>query len=105
MNTDEKRTYLKSYKVQHLKLRRMKEMMDMCPENKEKYQKEYIHTLNLRNKIEEEIDGVDGAVLTEILSQKYICGRSLEQISFAMNYSKRQIERLHLKALDMLKIS
>ena len=45
------------------------------------------------------IDAVDGGILSEILSQKYICGRSLEEIGYLINYSKRQTERLHIKAL------
>ena len=37
---------------------------------------------------------------SEVLAQKYLCGRSLDETAEILNYSKRQIERIHLKALE-----
>lgn len=105
MNIDEKRTYLKKYRVQQSKINRMKEMLVECPEKTEAYLSAIKQARDIRDKIEREIEAVDGSLLSEILFQKYICCKSVEQIGLDMNYSKRQIERLHLKALNNLKIS
>lgn len=105
MSIDEKRTYLKKYRVQQSKINRMQEMLVECPEKTETYLMAIKGARDIRDKIEQEIEAVDGSLLSEILFQKYICCKSVEQISLDMNYSKRQIERLHLKALDNLKIS
>ena len=100
MEIEEKKIYLKKYRVLQSKIERMREMIRLCPENAEKYAVKINESIELRDKIEREIDLVDGDVLSEVLSQKYICGKSLEQISYMINYSKRQVERLHLRALD-----
>ncbi len=102
MNIDEKRSYLKMYRVLFSKIKRLREMLAMFPERKDEYNEEISKTLAVRNKIEDAINAVDGSIMTEILSQKYICGRSLEEIGRIINYSKRQTERLHLRALQKL---
>lgn len=94
-----KRDYLKSYRVLLAKIRRFTEMADINPENAEKYKQGITLARKQRDAIEEKIDRVDGSILSEILSQKYICGKSFEEIAYNMCYSKRQVERLHLKAL------
>ena len=99
MSVDEAREYLKRYRLLQAKIIRMEQMMSECPEKREKYRKELNLAISLRDGIEDSIDAVDGAILSEILSQKYICGRSLEEIGYLINYSKRQTERLHIKAL------
>lgn len=105
MTVDEKKEYLKRYKVLLSRVRRLKEMISLIPEHAELYRKKIAESIKLRDKIEDEIDRVDGGVLTEILSQKYICGKTLEEIALGICYSKRQTERLHLKALQRLCIS
>ncbi len=105
MEFEEKKNYLGLYRILQAKILRLGEMMDTQSDNAEKYLKQRENARAMRNKIEDDIDAVDGGLLTEILSQKYICGRSLEEIAFMTNYCKRQIERLHLKALDRLVIS
>lgn len=105
MNIEEKRTYLKKYRVQQSKINRIQEMLIECPEKTEFYLTAIKDAREIRDKIEREIEEVDGSLLSEILFQKYICCKTVEQISLDMNYSKRQIERLHLKALNNLKIS
>lgn len=46
--------------------------------------------------------GVSDAVLREVLQRKYIEFQSLEQIAVGMNYSYRQVRRLHGKALAQI---
>ncbi len=99
MSVDEAREYLKRYRLLQAKITRLEQMLSECPEKREKYLKELNLAISLRDGIEDSIDAVDGGILSEILSQKYICGRSLEEISYLINYSKRQTERLHIKAL------
>lgn len=100
MTVEEKREYLKNYRIQYAKIRRLKEMMEICPDKKDKYLLEIKSARKLRDRIETEIENVDGGILSEILSLKYMCGKSLEEISYEMNYCKRQIERLHIRALE-----
>ncbi len=99
MNVETAREYLKRYRLLQAKITRLEQMLSECPEKREKYLKELNSAITLRDGIEDSIDAVDGGILSEILSQKYICGRSLEEIGYLINYSKRQTERLHIKAL------
>ncbi len=103
MTIDEKRTYLNLYRLQQVKIERIRELMFKNPDRREKYKATLHRAERLRDKIEDEIDAVDGALLTEILSQKYLCGKSLEQTAERLNYSKRQVERLHITALEKFK--
>lgn len=97
---DEKKNVLKQYRVLQTKIQRLETMMEKFPEKADKYRVLITNCKRLRDSIEDRIDAVDGNILSEILSQKYICGRSLEEISYYLNYSKRQTERLHLRALE-----
>ena len=99
MSVDDAREYLKRYRLLQAKITRLEQMMSENPEKREKYREELHNTIALRDIIEDSIDAIDGGILSEILSQKYICGRSLEEIGYLINYSKRQTERLHIKAL------
>ena len=76
----------------------------MCPENDKRYSGEIKKCIAERDGIENDINRVDGGILTEILSLKYMCGKTLEEIAFDICYSKRQTERLHLKALKAIKV-
>lgn len=105
VNLDEKREYLKRYRVLAARAGRMREMAKLCPENTERYNCDIKETIQLRDNIEKAVNAIDGGVLTEILSLKYICGKSLEEISFSIGYSKRQTERLHIRALQRLCIT
>ena len=48
----------------------------------------------------EKIEKTDGGLLSEILYLKYVLGKTVPEISFTINYSERQTERLHRLALD-----
>ena len=50
--------------------------------------------------LEAKIEALPDDNLREVLYNKYILGQTLEEISFTLNYSKRHIERLHVKALE-----
>ncbi len=99
-----KREYLKKYRVLAARVKRMREMMKLCPENKDRLNSEIKDTIRLRDSIESAVNAIDGGVLTEILSLKYICGKSLEEISYSIGYSRRQTERLHIRALQRLTV-
>ena len=71
---------------------------------KKSYEEKANNCRELMKSIEKAITAVDDGILSEILFQKYVLGRSLETISCAVNYSKRQIERLHLTALERINI-
>ncbi len=100
MSRQEKKDYLILYRLQQPKIDSAKNLM----RNDISHYDTYINILKnaetLRRKIEEEIGSVDENILREILFSKYILGMSLESIAESLNYSKRQIERLHSKALE-----
>ena len=96
----EKKEYLSLYLLQNEKIRRLKETALQNPEEKEKYISQIKAAQTLRRDIEEKIEAVDGGVLSELLYLKYVCGKTSMQISYELNYSVRQIERLHIKALE-----
>ena len=96
----QKKEYLSLYLLQNEKIRRLSETALQNPEDKEKYILQIESAQTLRREIEDKIESVDGGVLSELLYLKYVCGKTLMEISYELNYSVRQIERLHIKALD-----
>ncbi len=100
MTVGEKREFLKKYRVLITKIQRIGEMLETATDRKEKYINDMNIAKGIRDKIEDMIEKVDGGILSEVLFQKYICGKSIEATALSMNYSKRQIERLHLRALQ-----
>ncbi|MBE6809250.1 MAG: hypothetical protein E7524_07265 [Ruminococcaceae bacterium] len=99
---EQKKQYLSAYLLQEAKIERLKRMIDKNPAN-EKLYKEYIEkSQKIRTEIEEKISAVDDELLSELLFQKYVFGHTLEQVGYIINYSKRQTERLHRKALEKL---
>lgn len=99
-----KKQYLSLYLLQESKINRLKQMSLINPEEKQKYQLEITKSLSLRNEIEFKIRSVDNNILSELLFQKYILGKTLEEISYILNYSKRHIERLHIEALKKFEL-
>ena len=97
---DEKKKYLSLYLLQNEKIRRLRETALQNSEDKDKYISQIEAARALRLEIEDKIEAVDGGVLSELLYLKYVCGKTLMEISYELNYSVRQIERLHIKALD-----
>ncbi len=104
MDIDKSREHLKKYRILISKISRLKNMILMCPENEKRYSGEIKECITERDDIENAINKVDGGILTEILSLKYMCGKTLEEIALDICYSKRQTERLHLKALKIIKV-
>lgn len=100
MTYNEKKDYLSKYRLQQARIGRITEMMKTYPHEEERYRRQLLDARFMRDKIEEEIASVGDEVLVELLSQKYMCGKSISEIALSMNYSKRQIERLHIKALN-----
>ncbi len=99
---EKKRTFLKDYKLIQTKIKRLEEMADIYPDRAEHYFAQRDRCRKLRDKIEYKIENIKEEILSEILFQKYICAKTFEQISYELNYSRRQIERLHNKALAVL---
>ena len=104
MTLQEKRAYLSLYPLQQIKIERLRSLIFKNPDRRDIYKATLHRAERLRNEIEDAIDEIDNGLLTEILSQKYLCGVSLEDIADMLNYSKRQIERLHIIALEQLKL-
>lgn len=98
-----KKEYLKLYRTQQNKINRLNEMLTQNPEKSEKYIKEIRNCELVRQNIESDISSVSNEVLREVLFLKYICGKNLLEVSFLINYSKRQTERFHKKALEEFK--
>ena len=105
MEIHKKKEYLDLYLIQQTKILRLKRLMEANPEANERYLIKIKNAEQLREKIEDDIDKVDGGLLSEVQSQHYLCGRSLEQTAYALNYSKRHIERLYKTAMEKLSIS
>lgn len=59
--------------------------------------------LQLKHKIINEIQSLDNAVYVSILYKRYVEYKSLEEIAVEMNYSYRQVLRLHGMALQGFK--
>lgn len=96
----QKKKYLSQYLLQEAKINRLYEMIRINPAKAEEYEIKISNCKNLREDIEQKISTVDDELLCELLWQKYILGKTLEDIAVILNYSKRHIERLHIKALE-----
>lgn len=59
--------------------------------------------LQLKHKIINEIQSLDNAVYVSILYKRYVEYKSLDEIAVEMNYSYRQVLRLHGMALQEFK--
>ena len=99
-----KKKYLNSYLLQQAKILRLREMITINPKMKLEYEQQISNAEYLRVEIENKISNVDSDILSEILFQKYICGKTLEEISIIINYSKRHTERLHITALEKFEL-
>ena len=102
---EEKRDYLSRYLVLQAKINRLKEQSLINAENREVYNKEIHKARTVRDSIEQGIMNMSNEIESEILAQKYLLGKTLEETADILNYSKRQIERLHIKALEHITIS
>ncbi len=101
---NEKKEYLKQYMYQESVIRSLNQLAVINPEKKSIYRDKISQALKTRSDIEEKISSVEDTVLRELLYNKYIFGKTLEEISYILNYSKRHIERLHIKALEKIEI-
>ena len=97
---EEKKKYLKQYIFQETVINSIKEIAIRNPERSIECEERIDRCNKLRYEIEQKINNVDNPLLSELLYQKYIFGKSLEEISYILNYSKRHTERLHIKALE-----
>ena len=102
MTLDEKKAQLALYRIQLLKIERLHQMLFKNPDRRDTYKSAIHRAERLRNSIEDAVERVDGGILSEILFQKYLCGKSLAEIAEQLCYSKRQLERLHIKALEQI---
>lgn len=105
MSDKEKKEYLELYLIQEPKILRLNSQLKSNPFASRRYIKQIRKARKLKREIEFCIDKVDGGILSEVLGQKYLCGKSLEEIASTLNYSKRHIERLHISALEKLEIN
>lgn len=99
MSYDEKKLYLQNYAVYIAMASRIRKMMIAYPSEASRFLPKLKIALRICENIENEIELVKPQLLSEILAQKYLGGKSLDEIAEVMNYSKRQIERLHCLAI------
>ena len=100
----QKKDYLKLYLLQESKIKRLEQMARIYPDKKQECEFKISEAKLLRKTIEEKINAVDNPLLSELLYQKYVLGKTLEELSLIFNYSLRHIERLHKKALEKIEI-
>ncbi len=100
----EKKEYLSRYLLQETKINSLRQLEQLTPQEKLRYKSAVFACLEIRLQIEEKIKRVDDDLLSEVLRQKYVFGKTLEQIALTLNYSKRHIERLHIKALEKFEL-
>lgn len=105
MNLDEKRDYLDRYILQQAKIKRLYEQSKINTDKKEIYELQICRAKQLRDDIENAISLLKDERESEILAHKYMCGRSLEETAGILNYSKRQVERIHINALEHITLS
>ncbi len=100
---DEKREYLELYALQIARINRLYLLSVKNADKSKKYEAQLNSAKSLRDIIEYDIEKLPDKFESEILAQKYLCGKSLEETAEILNYSKRQVERIHLTAIEHLK--
>lgn len=103
MRTEEKKKYLMKYRFFAAALRRTEKQIAMFGKSEE-ILSEQLKNKRLLLKIKEEIDLIEEPVLREVLTQKYLMNIPLKTVGDNLNYSPRQIARLHKKALELFNI-
>ncbi len=102
MSVDEKRIYLEQYPLTLAIINRCYLLSAKNADKSEKYKRKMTEAALLRDFIENDIEKITDKVESEVLAQKYLCGKTLEETAVILNYSKRQVERIHLNALEHL---
>ena len=99
MTLNEKKEYLNLYKVNQAKIHRFSQQIAEFPEDAQRLSGLLDAAQKTRDRIESEIECIGNPILSEVLAQRYQCGKTIEEIACCMNYSTRQIERLLRKAV------
>ena len=100
----DKKQDLNKYLLQQKKIERINEMTILNPRSRAKYLEQITECDQLCEEIEEKINDIDDERLREILFLKYICGKTLKEISIIIDYSLRHTERMHIIALKKIEI-
>lgn len=100
----DKKKYLKSYCLQEKKIQSLRKLIIKEPKRRKVYEDGITKAEALRTEIENKIKAIDDPLLSEVLTQRYIFGHTLEELSCILNYSKRHILRLQIKALEKINI-
>ena len=100
----DKKAFLRSYTLQQAKINRLKEMKTLFPEKAKDCDSQIKECIKRRKLIEKSINNVENEVYKEVLSLKYFCKKTHEEIGLILNYSTRHIDRLHRAALENFKI-
>lgn len=103
MSVEEKRKYLELYALQQAKIDRYSKLSARNADKKAKYKREMTKAMSVRDIIEKDIESLADTLESEVLAQKYLCGKSLEETAELLNYSRRQVERIHLSGLANLR--
>lgn len=103
MSVEEKRRYLELYALQQAKIDRYSALTVRNSDKKRKYKQELTAARAVRDIIEEDIEEIRDKKECEVLAQKYLCGKTLGETAELLNYSRRQIERIHLSGLENLR--
>ena len=100
----DKKAYLSDYRLQETIINQLKRMCIENPSQRESLHKRIEECESLRLQIAETIYRIKDTRYKVLLYEKYINGRTLEEIATILNYSKRHAERLHIAALKSIKI-
>lgn len=103
MTTEEKREYLEAYPLQQARIKRYDILTLRNQDKRTSYKQRIDEARRIRDLIENDIENIVDKRECEVLAQKYLCGKTLEETAELLNYSKRQIERIHMKALEHLR--
>lgn len=103
LSVEEKRKYLELYALQQAKIDRYSALTVRNSDKKRKYRLELAQARAVRDIIEEDIEKIEDKKECEVLAQKYLCGKSFGETAELLNYSRRQIERIHLSGLEHLR--
>lgn len=104
MSITEKKEFLDQYLLQYIKIARLNYLIKVYPDSQNRYITQIENAETIRERIEFAIENIDDGILSEILSQKYLCGKTLEETALTLNFSKRHTERLFIKAIEKINI-
>lgn len=102
MTKEQTKKYLAGYLLNMARVQLLKRKLEVYAMSAPSIKREIDICIKNSGEIEEIVNSCNDILAREVAVRKYIYGQSLEKIAEELNYSVRQIQRIHNKAVEEL---